>query len=81
MQTVDIGFGNYLFKARIIGVLSPSSAPMKRLVKQMQEGGKVVDATEGRKKRSVILTDHYVFLSALQCSTLDERIRKVNEGR
>lgn len=75
IKVLNIGFGNLVSAARVVAVISPSSAPMKRLKEEARERGKLVDATEGRMTRSVIITDSdHVILSALQTERLAERL-------
>ncbi len=71
---LNIGFGNYVVISRIIGIVNPGSSPMRRLREDAREGGRLVDATQGRKTRSIIITDsNHVFLSALQADTIGQR--------
>ncbi|MCL2096121.1 MAG: DUF370 domain-containing protein [Oscillospiraceae bacterium] len=71
---VNVGFGNMVNKDRIIAVVSPETAPVKRLVQDAKDGGRAVDATRGRRTRSVIITDSdHVILSAVQCETIANR--------
>lgn len=75
IKVLNIGFGNLVSAQRVVAVISPSSAPMKRLKEEAKERGKLVDATEGRMTRSVIITDSdHVILSALQTERLSERL-------
>jgi regulator of extracellular matrix RemA (YlzA/DUF370 family) len=74
---VNVGYGNVVAGARIVAVVSPDSAPMKRLKEEARRAGKLVDATQGRRTRSIIVTDSdHVILSALQAETLTERLEK-----
>lgn len=78
MRFVNIGFGNMVSAERIVGVFSPDSQPVKRLVQEAKDDGRAIDLTAGKKTRSVILTDtEHVFLSALQVITLTMRIEGV----
>ena len=71
MNLVNIGFGNLVNAERIIAILSPESAPVKRIVQVAKDGGTAVDATCGRKTRSVIICDSgHVILSALRPESL-----------
>jgi regulator of extracellular matrix RemA (YlzA/DUF370 family) len=71
---VNIGFGNVVAASRIVAVISPASSPMKRLRDEAREGGRLVDGTEGRRTRSIIITDSgHVILSALQTETIAQR--------
>jgi hypothetical protein len=75
LKPVNIGFGNFLFANRIVGVFNPDSAPMKRLVAEAKERKQLVDATQGRRTRAVIVTDcGYVVLSSIQPETVSGRI-------
>ena len=72
---VNVGFGNMVSKERIIAVVSPETAPIKRLVQDSKDSGRAIDVTCGRRTRSVILTDSdHVILSAIQCDTISNRI-------
>ncbi|MDO4983762.1 MAG: DUF370 domain-containing protein [Eubacteriales bacterium] len=78
MKLVNIGFGNLVSAGRIISVVSPESAPIKRMIQDVREKGLLIDASFGRSTRSVIITDSgNVILSALNCDVLGARI----EGR
>ena len=71
---VNIGFGNMVAAAKVVAILTPGSAPMKRLREEARSRGKLVDATEGRRTRSVLITDSdHVILSALQAETITQR--------
>ncbi|MCL5022504.1 MAG: DUF370 domain-containing protein [Nitrospirae bacterium] len=71
---VNIGFGNVVSAARVIAVVTPGSSPMKRLREEAKKRGKLVDATEGRRTRSIIITDSdHIILSALQAETITQR--------
>lgn len=74
MKLMNIGFGSMLSARRILAILSPDSAPIKRVVQEAKERGMLIDASYGRKTQSVILmdTDH-VILSALEAQVLTER--------
>ncbi|MBQ7459995.1 MAG: DUF370 domain-containing protein [Oscillospiraceae bacterium] len=75
MRLVNIGFGNMVNAARIIAVISPDSAPVKRMITDSRERGDLVDATYGRRTRAVILTDSgHIVLSALTPETVSARI-------
>lgn len=71
---VNIGFGNVVSAARVIAIVTPGSSPMKRLRDEAKKRGKLIDATEGRRTRSIIITDSdHVILSALQAETITQR--------
>ena len=74
MQLVNIGFGNSVSANRIIAIISPESAPIKRLVQDAKEQGRAIDATCGRRTRAVILMDSdHVVLSSVQPETVAGR--------
>ena len=71
---VNIGFGNVVSASRVIAVIAPGSSPIKRLRDDASKSGKLIDATQGRKTRSIIITDSdHVILSALQVETITQR--------
>lgn len=71
MKLINIGFGNTVNADRIVSVVSPEAAPVKRIVQLAKDGGTAIDATCGRKTRSVIVCDSgHVVLSALQPETI-----------
>ncbi len=75
MKFINIGFGNMVAAGRIIAVAAPDSAPIKRLVQDAKEEGRVIDASCGRRTRAVIITDsEHVILSAIQTETLTNRL-------
>ncbi|MBQ7125398.1 MAG: DUF370 domain-containing protein [Clostridia bacterium] len=75
MRFISIGFGNMVSAGRIVTLVSPDSAPMKRLIQDARDAGSVIDVTCGRKTRSVIITDSdHVILSALQVETISNRL-------
>ena len=75
MKLVNIGFGNVIHAERVITIVSPDSAPIKRMVQEGKERGTVVDASFGRKTRAVIVTDSdHIILSYLTVETLAGRI-------
>ena len=79
MGYVNIGFGNIINSDKIISVVSYDSSPIKRLLRTSQESGKVIDATQGRKTRSLIITDTgFVVVSALQPETIMSRLKGDN---
>lgn len=72
---INIGFGNIVFANRIIAVISPESAPIKRIIQEAKHNSQIVDATCGRRTRAVIIADSgHVILSALQPETLAARV-------
>ena len=81
MKLVNIGFGNMISANRMISIVSPESAPIKRIITDSREKGLLVDASFGRKTKSVIITDSgYVVLSALQPDTLGGRFSGKTPG-
>ena len=81
MKLINIGFGNVVFGNKIVAIVSPDSAPVKRLVQVGKESGKVIDATYGRKTRAVIFTDSdYIILSAIHPETVANRAEKESEA-
>ena len=75
MKLINIGFGNMVNAERIIAIISPESAPIKRIIQDAKDAGRVIDATCGRKTRAVIITDSdHVILSALQAETIANRL-------
>ena len=71
---LNIGFGNTVVASRIVAIVTPGSAPMKRLKEEAKEAKRLIDATQGRRTRSVIITDsNHVILSAIQAETISQR--------
>ena len=71
---VNIGYGNMVMATKVVAVLSPDSAPMRRLKEEAKERKMLIDATQGRKTRAIIITDSdHVILSAVQVETLMQR--------
>lgn len=80
MKLINIGFGSLVAAERLISVLSPDSAPIKRMVQDSRERGMLVDASYGRKTKSVLVTDcGYLFLSALTPEVVAARAGSVVE--
>ena len=79
MKMINIGFGNLVSSTRLLSVVSPDSAPVKRLVQEARDRGMLIDASFGRKTRSVLVmdTDH-VILSALEPKTIANRFQNEN---
>lgn len=74
MKLINIGFGNMVSASRLVAIVSPESAPIKRIMQDAKEQGTLIDATYGRRTRAVILTDSdHVILSALQPETVANR--------
>ncbi|HBY20050.1 MAG: hypothetical protein A2Y24_01840 [Clostridiales bacterium GWE2_32_10] len=80
LNIINIGFGNVVLTKRIISVISPESAPIKRIIQDAKEHGKLIDATYGRKTRSVIVTDSdHIILSSVQVDTISSRFEITEE--
>ena len=80
MQLINIGFGNMVSSARLIAIVSPESAPIKRIVQDAREQGRLIDATYGRRTRAVIVMDSdHVNLSAVQPETVAARLNDNEE--
>lgn len=79
LRLLNIGYGNLIAASRVVAIVSPQSAPMKRLREEAAGRGKLVDATQGRRTRSILVTDSdHVILSAVNPETIASRI--VPEG-
>lgn len=75
MQLINIGFGNIVSVERIISIVSPESAPIKRIIQEAKDSKMAIDATYGRRTRSVIIMDSgHVILSAVQPETIAARV-------
>lgn len=75
MKLINIGFGNMVSANRVVAVVSPESAPIKRVIQDAKERGMAIDATYGRRTRAVIVMDSgHVVLSALQPETVANRL-------
>ncbi len=74
IKLINIGFGNIVSANRVIAIVSPESAPIKRIITDARERGELIDATYGRRTRAVIITDSgHVVLSAIQPETVANR--------
>ena len=75
IKLVNIGFGNIVSANRIVAIVSPESAPIKRIISEARERGTLIDATYGRRTRAVVITDSdHVVLSAVQPETVAHRL-------
>ena len=75
MKFINIGFGNVVSAHRVISIVAPESAPIKRIVQEARDAGELIDATYGRRTRSVLAMDSgHVILSAVQPETIVNRI-------
>ncbi len=75
MKFINIGFGNMVAADRIIAIVSPDSAPVKRLMQDAKDSGRVIDVSCGRRTRAVIITDsEHILFSAIQAETIANRL-------
>jgi hypothetical protein len=81
LRMLNIGYGNLVVAARVVAIVSPQSAPMKRLRDAAESRGKLVDATQGRRTRSILVTDSdHVILSAVNTETIFARLGAEEEA-
>ena len=77
MRLVNIGYGNAVVAERVVAIISPDSAPMKRFKEEARKAGRLIDGTQGRRTRSILIVDsHHVVLSALATETVAERLER-----
>ena len=75
MKLINIGFGNVISSQRMVAIVSPEAAPIKRIIQESKEKGTLIDATHGRRTRAVIITDSdHVILTYLQSETVAHRL-------
>ena len=75
MKLINIGFGNIVSANRLVAIVSPESAPIKRIIQEARDRGMLIDATYGRRTRAVIITDSdHIILSAVQPETVAHRL-------
>lgn len=75
MKLINIGFGNMVSANRLVAIVSPESAPIKRIIQVAKDNGSLIDATYGRRTRAVLITDSdHVILSAVQPETVANRL-------
>ncbi len=80
MKLINIGFGNMVNANRLVAMVSPESAPIKRIVQDARDSGRLIDATYGRRTRAVLITDSdHVVLSAIQPETVANRLSDTAE--
>lgn len=80
MKLINIGFGNIVVSEKIVAIVSPESAPIKRIIQEAKDRGTCIDATYGRRTRAVIITDSgHLILSALQPETVSNRLNEGND--
>jgi regulator of extracellular matrix RemA (YlzA/DUF370 family) len=78
---LNIGFGNTVVAERVVSIVSPNSAPMKRLKDEARDENRLVDATHGRRTRSIIIMDsNHIVLSAIQAETISQRFETLKEA-
>ena len=78
---LNIGFGSSVVAERVVTIVSPNSAPMKRLKDEAKEDKRLVDATHGRRTRSIIIMDsNHVILSAIQAETISQRFETLKDA-
>jgi len=76
IKLINIGFGNIVSASRIVAIISPESAPVKRVISESRERGMLIDATYGRRTRAVIIADSgHIILSAVQPETVKHRLQ------
>ncbi len=76
-KLLNLGFGNAVVARRVLAIVNPSSAPMKRLREEARQAQRLIDATQGRRTRSIIITDSgHVILSAVQTETMAQRLEQ-----
>ncbi|MBF0329051.1 MAG: DUF370 domain-containing protein [Nitrospirae bacterium] len=79
---INIGFGNVIAAARVVAIVNPGSTPIKKLRQEAKESGKLIDATEGKKIRAILVTDSdHIVLSAINVETLTQRISAGEEEK
>ena len=80
MRLINIGFGNMVAAGRLVAIVSPESAPIKRIIQEAKDRGMLIDATYGRRTRAVLITDSdHVVLSAVQPETVANRLGEDDE--
>lgn len=81
VRLLNLGFGNVVRADRVVAIVTPSSAPMRRLRDEARVAGKLVDATQGRRTRAIVITDSdHVILSAIQAETVAHRLQGTLAG-
>ena len=81
MKLINIGFGNMVSANRLIAIVSPESAPIKRIIQEARDKGSLIDATYGRRTRAVIIMDSdHLVLSAIQPETMANRLSDASES-
>ena len=81
MKLINIGFGNMVSANRLVAIVTPESSPIKRVIQDAREKGKLIDATQGRRTRAVIITDSdHIVLTYLQGETVAHRLNDADGG-
>ena len=81
MKLINIGFGNLVNAGRLVAIVSPESAPIKRIIQDSKEKGMLIDATHGRRTRAVLITNSdHVILTYLQSETVANRLNDADDG-
>ncbi|PKK38671.1 hypothetical protein ABB02_01977 [Clostridiaceae bacterium JG1575] len=82
IKLINIGFGNFISAQRLVAIVAPESAPIKRIIQEARDRGMLIDATYGRRTRAVIITDSdHVILSAVQPETVAHRLDVMEEEK
>ncbi len=80
MKLINVGFGNLVNAERVVAVVAPDSAPVKRIIQNAKESGKLIDVSQGRKTMSVIFTDtEHVILSYLKADKISEKFEETDD--
>ena len=80
IKLINIGFGNIVSANRVVAIVSPESAPIKRIIQEARDGGRLIDATYGRRTRAVVVMDSdHVILSPVQPETVAHRVLESDE--
>ena len=80
IKLINIGFGNIISANRVVAIVSPESAPIKRIIQEARDGGRLIDATYGRRTRAVVVMDSdHVILSPVQPETVAHRVLESDE--
>jgi len=81
MKLINIGFSNMISADRVVAIVSPESAPIKRIIQEAKEKGNLIDATQGRKTKAVIFTDsEHIILTYLTPEKVEERVNSDEQG-
>ena len=79
-QLLNLGFANLVVAPRVVAVVNPASSPMRRLREDAKQANRLIDATQGRKTRSIVITDsNHIILSAVQAETMRQRFQEGKE--